>query len=201
MHRESTSAKPSTRCAAQSPKAGLHFRVEETVHLAILQFAKFPLWKDLDESWKALSRNSLVDSSHRYAARAYVDPVPEVAEVDLDELGIGAAGAGRFIAARAVAEAVGGRTFVLEGPPGTGKSQTITNLLAHAMSVWATGAVRRREAGGAGRRQEASGSRRFGRAFARPARQVRTTGRGARADQRGPGPSGQPRHRSPADTN
>ena len=34
----------------------------------------------------------------------------------------------------AVAEAVAGRTFVLEGPPGTGKSQTITNLLAHAMS-------------------------------------------------------------------
>ncbi len=34
----------------------------------------------------------------------------------------------------AVADAVGGRTFVLEGPPGTGKSQTITNLLAHAMA-------------------------------------------------------------------
>ncbi|WP_264001113.1 AAA domain-containing protein, partial [Mycolicibacterium gadium] len=30
---------------------------------------------------------------------------------------------------------VGGRTFVLEGPPGTGKSQTITNLLAHAMAT------------------------------------------------------------------
>ena len=36
---------------------------------------------------------------------------------------------------QAIAEAAGGRTFVLEGPPGTGKSQTITNLLAHAMAA------------------------------------------------------------------
>ncbi|MEO6082209.1 MAG: DUF3320 domain-containing protein, partial [Umezawaea sp.] len=35
---------------------------------------------------------------------------------------------------RAVAEAVAGRTFVLEGPPGTGKSQTITNLLVRAVA-------------------------------------------------------------------
>jgi KaiC/GvpD/RAD55 family RecA-like ATPase len=33
----------------------------------------------------------------------------------------------------AVADAVAGETFVLEGPPGTGKSQTITNMLSQAM--------------------------------------------------------------------
>ena len=40
--------------------AGLRFRVEESVHLSILQFAKFRLWKDVDEAWKTLSYNSLV---------------------------------------------------------------------------------------------------------------------------------------------
>ena len=35
---------------------------------------------------------------------------------------------------RAIAEADAGRTFVLEGPPGTGKSQTITNLLTRAVA-------------------------------------------------------------------
>ncbi len=36
----------------------------------------------------------------------------------------------------AVRDAVGGRTFVLEGPPGTGgKSQTITNLLARSLAA------------------------------------------------------------------
>ena len=34
----------------------------------------------------------------------------------------------------AIAAAVAGKTFVLEGPPGTGKSQTITNLLARAIA-------------------------------------------------------------------
>src|SRR4029079_11508051 len=34
---------------------------------------------------------------------------------------------------QAVASAVAGQTFVLEGPPGTGKSQTITNLLTRAI--------------------------------------------------------------------
>lgn len=33
----------------------------------------------------------------------------------------------------AVAEADGGRSFVLHGPPGTGKSQTITNIIANAL--------------------------------------------------------------------
>ena len=33
----------------------------------------------------------------------------------------------------AVMRAAAGQSFVLEGPPGTGKSQTITNLIAHAL--------------------------------------------------------------------
>ena len=34
---------------------GLDFHVDETADLAILQFAKFRLWKDLDESWEQLA--------------------------------------------------------------------------------------------------------------------------------------------------
>ena len=113
--------------------AGLRFRVEEWVHLSILQFAKFPLWKDADEAWKTLSHNSLVAHLIETPLEQYVDPVPEVADVDLDELGSALPVSADSSQLAAVAEAVGGRTFVLEGPPGTGKSQTITNLLAHAM--------------------------------------------------------------------
>ncbi|OBG23495.1 DNA helicase [Mycolicibacterium celeriflavum] len=114
--------------------AGLHFRVEETVHLSILQFAKYPLWKDLDESWKALSRNSLVTHLIEKPTERFVDPVADVPDVDLDALGTTLPVPADSSQLNAVAEAVAGRTFVLEGPPGTGKSQTITNLLAHAMS-------------------------------------------------------------------
>ncbi|WP_193044332.1 DUF3320 domain-containing protein [Mycolicibacterium baixiangningiae] len=114
--------------------AGLHFRVEDTVHLAILQFAKFPLWKDLDESWKSLSRNPLVEHLIETPQEPFTDPVTPSADVDLDELNAAVPVPADSSQLRAVADAVAGRTFVLEGPPGTGKSQTITNLLAHAMA-------------------------------------------------------------------
>lgn len=114
--------------------AGVPFRVEESVHLAILQFAKFPLWKDLDESWAALADNSLVRHLIETPLAAYTDPAPEPDGVDLNELRPHMPVPADSSQLQAIAEAVAGRTFVLEGPPGTGKSQTITNLLAHAMA-------------------------------------------------------------------
>ncbi|MGB3892782.1 MAG: DUF4011 domain-containing protein [Mycolicibacter sinensis] len=114
--------------------AGLPFRVEDSVALAILQFAKFPLWKDLDESWEQLADNSLVRHLIDTPLAAYTDPVPAPDGVDLNDLRPHMPVPADSSQLQAIAEAVGGRTFVLEGPPGTGKSQTITNLLAHAMA-------------------------------------------------------------------
>lgn len=116
-------------------KAGLHFRVEESAHLAILQFAKFPLWKDLNDSWKILADNSLVSHLIDSPAQPYLDPVAVGTEHALDKLGDEVPVPADSSQLRAIAEAAAGRTFVLEGPPGTGKSQTITNLLAHAMAA------------------------------------------------------------------
>lgn len=114
--------------------ARLPFRVEESLHLSILQFAKFPLWKDLDDSWQELSSNKLVKHLIETPLDPFIDPVGQIPEVDLDELGTNLPIPADSSQLRAVADAVGGRTFVLEGPPGTGKSQTITNLLAHALA-------------------------------------------------------------------
>jgi hypothetical protein len=114
--------------------AGLPFRVEESVALSILQFAKFPLWKDLDESWAALADNSLVRHLIDTPLAAYTDPAPAADGIDLNELRPNMPVPADSSQLQAIAEAVAGRTFVLEGPPGTGKSQTITNLLAHAMA-------------------------------------------------------------------
>jgi hypothetical protein len=116
-------------------RTGLHFRVEETAHLAILQFAKFPLWKDLDDSWKALSSNSLVRHLIDSPDKPFTDPVASSTEVELDQLGDEMPVSADSSQLQAIAQAAAGRTFVLEGPPGTGKSQTITNLLAHAMAA------------------------------------------------------------------
>ena len=47
----------------------------------------------------------------------------------------------------AIAEAAAGRSLVVKGPPGTGKSQTITNIIAAAVARGKEGAVRCREDG------------------------------------------------------
>lgn len=116
-------------------EAGRPWRVEDTAHVAMLQFAKFRLWKDLDENWEAFCENPLV----RHLVHTPTDPFSDVVPadggpVDLDELA-GAcpvpADASQLLA---VHDAVRGRSFVLEGPPGTGKSQTITNLLSRAVA-------------------------------------------------------------------
>lgn len=114
--------------------AGLPFRVEETVDLAILQFAKFPLWKDLDDHWETLAENALVEHLVHTPLDAFADPAPPAQGVDLDALGAAVPVPADSSQLEAVADAVAGRTFVLEGPPGTGKSQTITNLLARSLA-------------------------------------------------------------------
>ncbi|WP_368496873.1 DUF4011 domain-containing protein [Herbiconiux sp. A18JL235] len=117
--------------------AHLPFRVEDSVNLGILQFAKFRLWKDLDENWESLAGNPLVKHLIETPTLPFVDPVPPATDenaVDLDALSAQCPVPADSSQLEAVAEAAHGRTFVLEGPPGTGKSQTITNLLAKALA-------------------------------------------------------------------
>ncbi|SDO47436.1 DUF4011 domain-containing protein [Geodermatophilus sp. DSM 45219] len=115
--------------------AGLPHRVEPTADLAVLQFAKYRLWKDLDEHWADLTANPLVRHLVHRPTEAFVDPAPDTAAAtDLDELAAACPVPADASQLRAVAEAAAGRTFVLEGPPGTGKSQTITNLLTRAVA-------------------------------------------------------------------
>jgi uncharacterized protein DUF4011/restriction endonuclease-like protein/AAA domain-containing protein/uncharacterized protein DUF3320 len=122
----------STRSAIA--ERGLPYRVEPTADLAVLQFAKFRLWKDLDENWATFAENPLVAHLVHRPEEVFVDPVSTSAVHDLEELAEGCPVPADASQLRAVAEAVAGRTFVLEGPPGTGKSQTITNLLVRAVA-------------------------------------------------------------------
>lgn len=109
------------------------FHVTEEVHLAILQFSKFRLWKDLDEHWEEFTNNPVVNHLALQAHEVFDDPVKEPNYEDLDELLLGCPLPADGSQLRAISHAIAGRSFVLEGPPGTGKSQTITNMLARAM--------------------------------------------------------------------
>lgn len=114
---------------------GLPYRVEATADLSILQFAKFRLWKDLDEHWESLMGNSLVRHLVETPTELFSDPVEPVEQaIDLDALDALCPIPADASQLEAITEATQGRTFVLEGPPGTGKSQTITNLLTRAVA-------------------------------------------------------------------
>ncbi|KDP92238.1 MULTISPECIES: DUF4011 domain-containing protein [Clavibacter] len=119
--------------------SGLDAHVDTSVDLALLQFAKFRLWKDLDENWEALASNELVRHLIETPTEPFRDPAMHAADAvagvdpDLDGLLTELPVSADASQAAAVAAAAAGRTFVLEGPPGTGKSQTITNLVAKSV--------------------------------------------------------------------
>lgn len=108
--------------------------VEETAHLAVLNFATFRLWKDMRDHWQHFMGNDVVRHLVERPYEAFEQPVsggtgPDVSEdllcpIEIDESQLDA-----------VRWAVQGRSFVIEGPPGTGKSQTITNLLAASIAA------------------------------------------------------------------
>ena len=110
-------------------KEQLPFRVDDSAHLALLSFTTFRLWKDLDEFHETILRSPVVSHLVHSATEPFADPAGsghlQFRETDLI-CPKGADGSQM----EAVAWAAAGRSFVLEGPPGTGKSQTITNMIA-----------------------------------------------------------------------
>jgi very-short-patch-repair endonuclease len=114
------------------------WEVAEDVVLAMFSFAKYLMWKDLTERTDQLRENPVVrhlidtprDSypqgvsfpnpkrlDHEYSPEKTFCPLP----ADSSQLS-------------AVMAAVKGKDFVLIGPPGTGKSQTISNLIAQCLA-------------------------------------------------------------------
>ena len=119
------------------------WEVRDEVALTTLSFTKFLMWKDLADRSAALRIN---DVSRRLIDGPAAETAPAAARVD--ERAPAAGGLDELLAAadlfcplegdssqlRAVAEAGAGKNFVLIGPPGTGKSQTIANIIANTLA-------------------------------------------------------------------
>jgi len=122
------------------------WEVEESVHLGLFSFNKFVMWHDLQQMGGAVRPQRLLsrllhtgdaetDGAEAAEAAEYETAFPDPTRLD-DELAPGDllctrdADSSQLVAVRAARE---GRTFVLEGPPGTGKSQTIANIIADAL--------------------------------------------------------------------
>lgn len=113
------------------------WEVEATACLGLFSFNKFLMWKDLQDNFDRLKESRLVDRLVSGSAEPFdPSPFPRPEELDKklapdDLLCTRDADSSQLAAIRAAAE---GRTFVLEGPPGTGKSQTIANIIADTLA-------------------------------------------------------------------
>ncbi|MBX3365466.1 MAG: DUF3320 domain-containing protein [Phycisphaeraceae bacterium] len=107
-----------------------------TADLGLFSFTKFLLWLDLHQRSDALLQSAVVRRLVDREEIAGADlPLPEAARLDddVDAARVHCpldADSSQLAAVMAGAQ---GRSFVLEGPPGTGKSQTITNLIAQTI--------------------------------------------------------------------
>ncbi len=113
------------------------WEVEESTFLGLFSFNKFLMWRDLKEHTERLRESRLVTHLIDKASTAFDEaPFPHPDQLD-DEVEPGEllctrdADSSQLAAVRAAAEQ---RTFVLEGPPGTGKSQTIANIIADSLA-------------------------------------------------------------------
>lgn len=117
-----------------------HWEVIEQAHLGIFSFTKYLMWKDLHDRTEQLKANRVV--KHLIENPGQVFPTDELSDRDITEHLDDAYQPQELLAPllsdssqlRAICAVNSGRDLVLEGPPGTGKSQTITNLIAHNLA-------------------------------------------------------------------
>jgi very-short-patch-repair endonuclease len=112
----------------------------DSMVLGFFSFSKFLMYRDLDpDNWPSdaaidahplvsgLLRDGFPHSAPLVAEGAPIDDV--IPPIELHH--VVDADSSQTVA---IAEVAGGRTLVVKGPPGTGKSQTITNIIAAAVA-------------------------------------------------------------------
>ncbi len=111
------------------------WEVTEDVYIAQFTFARYAMWSDVKNNISRYRDNaliaSLITNSNKLAGNK-LSGIDEDSADPCDILVPLPCDSSQF---EAVAESAKGATFVLHGPPGTGKSQTITNMIANAVDA------------------------------------------------------------------
>ena len=109
--------------------------IEESM-LGLFSFNKFVMWNDIHSNADKLKENvvvaSLIDKRDK---QENVDDAVDARHIDKESAPMDFAIPLDVDSSQmeAIVESGRGRSFILHGPPGTGKSQTITNMIANAL--------------------------------------------------------------------
>ena len=107
--------------------------VEDLLFLGQFSFSKFVMWNDIHSHAGLLSRNKIVRSllDHKLSWEPVIQDQTHLDSIPVKDIMLPIMADGSQTAA--IQAAASGQSFILHGPPGTGKSQTITNIIANAL--------------------------------------------------------------------
>lgn len=117
------------------------FEVTTDVVLGTFSFSKYLMWRDLIDRSELLMQNDVVRHLlHHKLGESSLEPVgefpaPEALDTVVDPGGFFTPLPADSSQLAAVVASAKGHSFVLDGPPGTGKSQTIANMIAHNLAL------------------------------------------------------------------
>ena len=101
--------------------------VDESVHFGIFSFGQLMMWNDLDKNEELFVGHPIIHSMEQ----GIKDEAVNKSYYSFDEKDIFLPLSADGAQIKAMKAALGNQSFVLHGPPGTGKSQTITGMLAN----------------------------------------------------------------------
>ncbi|MGN0187360.1 MAG: DUF4011 domain-containing protein [Paludibacteraceae bacterium] len=113
------------------------WNVQEECLIGIFSFSKFILWNDIhvrgDEMGKHPLVRAMLEGETLTTSQANNATTPETLDTSTKPADLCVPLPFDSSQLCAVIEATQGKSFILHGPPGTGKSQTITNMIANAL--------------------------------------------------------------------
>lgn len=115
------------------------FEVVEEIALSTFSFAKYLMWKDLVDRTDSLRNNRLVKHLLDNPTEPFHDgsddfPTAESIDQHVDPATLYTPLPADSSQLAAIVAAESGKDFVIIGPPGTGKSQTIANMISHCLA-------------------------------------------------------------------
>ena len=113
------------------------WEVSDTCAIGLFSFARYLMWRDLKEKQHLLMRSPIVrqiagSDETTCLPNDFPDPKRLDSELTLRDLYVPLDADSSQLTAILSAEQ--GKSFVLVGPPGTGKSQTIANMITHCLA-------------------------------------------------------------------